>query len=645
MPKDFKKFIDTGGKSLDDIKKQIGKMLTKTAGSVVNEIEKEVKKEIKREVRNTIRSTVNDVLNNSGYSGRTEKIPPRRENNSYINNRENRREISVEADEIAYPYESIGDNLSPHDIAINEKILGMRKQKETTYNGYIVQRCAEMTFVLQGDYVADVEDDFSRNAFFGMTTPMYAAMSNSQLRTYFTWRSDVRRGVWRDIDKSYVILYVYELLNKIGVNSSDEAFLKLLELWKNARSLNFAKYLDEILPRWLKDFYAFNNVSGEFPDLGDLIGDKSEDLVRKSAIEIAHGDYKNKLDFLAEFSAYNIKESSFYSEKTAPLIDEALELVLTRLGEYCGENGMALDTLICGQMKKDYAWRQFAGAIVNLDRTDGFRAVRISPEESYCIKRGEPVLEQYSLLLQRGIIGFILKSVEARLRVRTGFGRKITVNPAMLENDVKNREKAAAVVLNEEFKLTIERAADEFCDKNGIFAQKKSAKKSSEYADDEFVYRAEKVEIDVSKLSEIREQADEIAKKLIVEEKTDGLSLSEAGAENEVELSEIEDRTRQISDDEFSERISDYSKLSDEKSGWDGFAQALSENERGLLAVMYEKGDIAEFCRGRGLFSETVFERINAFALEFVGDIVIENGEIIPDYRAEISEIVFGISF
>lgn len=627
MPNDFKRFIDTGGKSLDDIKKQIGKMLSKTAGAVANDIEREVKKEIRKTIRGAVKSALD-------YSPGTETIPPRREGCSPNNNRSGRREITIEADEIAYPHESIGDNLSPHDIAVNEKILGMRKKKETSHNGYIVQRCAEITFVLQGEFVADVEDDYSRSAFFGMTTPMYAAMSNSQLRTYFTWRTDARRGVYRETDKAYVILYVFELLNKIGVRSSDEAFSKLLELWERAE---FAKYLGEILPRWLKDFYAFNNVSGEFPDLGTLRGGSGYDPARQAAIEISRGNYKGKLGFLADNSAYDIRRSLFYSEKTEPLLDGALEAVLTELAVYCREKGIALDALICGQMKKDYAWRQFSGAVVNLDRMDGFRAVKISPEEGYCIRRGEPALEEYSLLPQRGVIGFILKSTEARLRVRTGLGRKITVNPAMLANDVRNRGKAAAAVLNEEFPKIIERAADKFCDENGIFPPKKSA----DISDDEFIYEAKNVEIDVSKLADIREQADEIARKLIVGEESEEIA-DEAMTEPEgqLDIPEIEEKARQISDDEFSERISGYSVLSEEKSGWECFAEGLSEDERAVLRIMYENGDIAGFCRGSGLLPETVFEKINAAALEFVGDIVIENGGIVPDYRQEIAEYV-----
>lgn len=630
MPDNFKKFIDTGGKSIEEIRKQIGKLLSKTAETVVHDIEKEVKKEVKKELKKEVGNTVRGVFKNV-----SEKIGAPLERTFS----EKSRTITLEEDDIAYPPESVGENLSPHDIMINEAILGMRKKKETSHNGYAVKRCSEMTFVMQGEYVADIEDDFSRSAFFGMTTPMYAAMSNSQLRTYFTWRTDVRRGVYNDTDRAYVVLYVFELLNKIGVHSSNEAFSKLLELWKNMGSR--AVYLNSCLSGWLKDFYAYNNVSVEFPD---SLCRTEENAQRKAAVGISSGDYKNKLELFADNSAYNIKASSFWSEKTAPLIDGALEEVLKELYGYFSAKGIALDSLICGQMKKDHAWRQFSGAIVDLDRMDGFREVRISPEEGYCIKRGEPTHEEFSFQPQRGIIGFILKSIEARLRIRTGFGRKISVNASMLANDVKNRQKAEAAVLDEEFPKAVERAVDRFCDKNMIFPKKKK----TDGFEEENVYVAPKVEIDVSKLSDIRKRADETAKKLITAEEADDIISAEpykaqTTDEDEAEgigISDIEDKARQISDDDFSERISDYSALADEKNGWEGFSEKLSEAERGLLSVMYEKGDCAGYCREKGAFFETLSESINTCAIEFIGDVVIENGEIVSDYLTDIEKIL-----
>ncbi len=613
MSDNFKKFIDTGGKNIEEIKKQIERLISNTAEFVVRDAEKEIKKE----VRKTVRGVVKDV---------SEKIGA-----SFDKSSDTSRILILDDNDIAYPPERVEENLSPHDMMINEIILGMRMKKQTPYNGRVVQRCSEITFVMQGEYVADVEDDFSRKAFLGMTTPMYAAMSNSQLRTYFTWRTDVRRGVYNDADRAYVLLYVYELLNKIGVHSSNEAFSKLVELWENMG--NRAIYLNICLSRWLKDFYAYNNVSEKLPD--DLFR-SDDDEQRKAAVDISKGDYKNKLELFADNSAYNIKQSAFWSEKTAPLIDGALEEVLKELYVYFSARGIALDSLLVGQMKKDHTWRQFAGALVDLDRMDGFREVRISPEECYCIKRGEPTHEEFSFQPQRGIIGFILKSIESHLRIRTGFGRKISVNVSMLANDVKNRQKAETAVLDEEFKKAIERAVDRFCDKNMIFPKKKQTKKND--FEEEIVYVAPKVEIDVSKLSDIRQKADEIAEKLITEEESE--LYEEQAADEGIDISGIEDRTRQVSDDDFSERISDYTALAEEKTGWAGLSQRLSDVERGLLLVMYDEGNVAGYCRGEGVFFETLTERINGYALEYIGDIIIEDGRIIPDYMTDVENII-----
>ncbi len=614
MSDEFKKFINTGGKSIEEIRKQISRMLSKTVEEVSRDIEREAKKELKKEIKNTVRDAVKNVSEKIGVP----KTYPQKE-----------RIVILNDNDIAYPPERVEENLSPHDMMINDIILEMRMKKQTPYNGRVVQRCSEITFIMQGEYVADVEDDFSRKAFFGMPTPMYAAMSNSQLRTYFTWRTDVRRGVYNDIDRAYVLLYIFELMNKIGVHSSNEAFSKLVGLWDNMKDK--ATYLNNFFPRLLKDFYAYNNVSVEFPESLCM---SEENTQKKAAVGISTGDYKNKLEFLSGNSAYNIKQSVFWSENTAPLIDGALEEVLKELYVYFSARGIALDSLLVGQMKKDHAWRQFAGALVDLDRMDGFREIRISPEECYCIKRGEPTHEEFSFQPQRGIIGFILKSIEARLRIRTGFGRKISVNTSMLANDVKNRPKAEAAVLDEEFKKAIERAVDSFCDKNMIFPKKKKANSFEE----EDVYVAPKVEIDVSKLSDIRKKADEIAEKLITEEETE---LYKEQTEDEgIDISDIEDRTTQISDDEFSERISDYTALAEEKTGWEGLSQRLSDVERGLLLIMYDEGNVAGYCRGEGVFFETLSESINSYALEYIGDIIIEDGRIIPDYMTDVEMIL-----
>lgn len=615
MSDNFKNFIDTSGKSLEEIKKIAEKIVKNAAKSVIDETEKCVKGEIRKKIREVI----SDAQINANMP-KAEIIPPKNAKKPIIPDNRS----LIQADEIAYPHESVSDNLSARERGLVEKIAEMRKLRELSYNGYIVQRCAEVTFVLQGEFIAEETDDYPRNAFCGMPTPMYAAMSVSQLRTYLTWRTDARRGIYRQTDKSYVVLYAYELLNKIGVLSSADAFGRLVDLWNGC---GFACYLNDLMPHWLKDFYAYNNISDVYPNINEYLKPEKKTAAEISAEEILENNYREKLDYLAENSAYDIKKSSFFTEETAKLLNGACEAVLNALDKYFSEKDIDFNALLCGQLKKDFSWKPFDGALVNTDRTDGFHAVRISAAENYCIKRGEPVLERFTLMPQRGFIGYILKSVEARLRADTGYKRKIVPSENMLVNDLKNREKILSAATDSRFGAVIAGAVDEYCRKNGIFAQKKSPKISEDFVQ----YAKKDISIDLTKLEKIREKSEETAKKLIVEEAPD---------EDFVEMA-----SARISDEEFDERISEYSALSEAADNeaaqdlpndipdeWRNFFASLSYDERSLLAAMSDGESADAFCRAKGLLPETVFESVNGKAMEFVLDIVIDNGEIIPDY-------------
>lgn len=615
MSDNFKNFIDTSGKSLEEIKKIAEKIVKNAAKSVIDETEKCVKGEIRKKIR--------EVISGAQINANTPKaeiIPTKNAKNLIIPDNRS----LIQADEIAYPHESVSDSLSARERGLVEKIAEMRKLRELSYNGYIVQRCAEVTFVLQGEFIAEETDDYPKNAFCGMPTPMYAAMSVSQLRTYLTWRTDARRGIYRQTDKSYVVLYAYELLNKIGVLSSADAFGRLIDLWNGC---GFAGYLNDLMPRWLKDFYAYNNISDVYPNISEYLKPEKKTAAEIAAEDILEKNYRDKLDYLAENSAYDIKKSSFFTEETAKLLNGACEAVLEALDKYFSEKNIDFNALICGQLKKDFSWKPFDGALVNTDRTDGFHAVRISAAENYCIKRGEPVLERFTLMPQRGFIGYILKSVEARLRANTGYKRKIVPSENMLLNDLKNREKILSAATDNRFGAAITGAVDEYCRKNGLFAQKKSPKISEEFVQ----YAKRDISIDLSKLEKIREKSDETAKKLIVEEAPD---------EDFVEMA-----SAKISDEEFDERISEYSALSeaaneeaapnlpdDIPDEWRNFFSVLTPDERSLLAAMSDGESADAFCRAKGLLPETVFESVNGKAMEFVLDIVIDNGEILPDY-------------
>ena len=84
-------------------------------------------------------------------------------------------------------------------------------------------------FYKQGKFMEDYEDDFSWNGEFHQYFPTYNDMNIRQLRGYFSWRSQVRKGNYEKIPTSFAYLYLYELINRIGVSSYEEALSKMRE--------------------------------------------------------------------------------------------------------------------------------------------------------------------------------------------------------------------------------------------------------------------------------------------------------------------------------------------------------------------------------------------------------------------------------
>ncbi len=609
----FKKIIV--GKSREEIRSSIEKLLRNEVDNVV--------KSTQEEIRKKIAEVIEDAKKFSESVPQPEKIPPREQQEVVYYNAPNR---GISADEIAFAPET-PDFDTDADRAINDKISEMRKLNEIFYNGYLLNQCAEISIVKQGEFMAEVTDDFGRQAFCGISRPIYGALSNPQLRTYFTWRTDVRRGVYHETDRSYITLYCYELMNKIGVISAADALGRLLAVWEGCRES--AGWLDEIMPRWIKDFYAYNDLSEQYPDICSCFPVKAAGF-SESISELNGKNYSDKLDYLMENSSYKLGESVFFNDETKPLLNGAAEAALSALDGYFLERDISLFKLICGRMKRDYNWSPFAGAYVNLDRMDGFRQVRISPVERYCVKRGEAALELFEPSPYRGFIGYVLKSVESVLRKRTGFHHKITPNIKMVLNDFRNRDKLVEAVSAPEFERAITDAVNAWCDKNGIYPAGKPSKSS---APDEPPPAPVKVDIDVDKLSRIREESEEIAKKLIVEE----LSHSE---EN---IAEIAGR---ISDEDFSEKIAEYSEPQESSpqsetvlgEGWDGLARALSPRHIAVISELL-KGSAERYCRANNILPETVYEEINTLSLDCVGDVVIEGGEIVRDYEEELKRL------
>lgn len=113
-------------------------------------------------------------------------------------------------------------------------------------------------FYRQGLMMADFEDDCPYNGTFKSYFPTYNAMSDRQLRGYFTWRAQVRRGNIEETSTSFAFLYLYELICGIGVDNPRDGYDKIKAFWDAYRA--FEPGIDRFARVWLQDYAVFHEL-------------------------------------------------------------------------------------------------------------------------------------------------------------------------------------------------------------------------------------------------------------------------------------------------------------------------------------------------------------------------------------------------
>jgi len=82
-------------------------------------------------------------------------------------------------------------------------------------------------FYRQGRFMEDYEDDVPWQGEYKRYFSTYHDLNIRQLRGYFTWRTQVRKGLYQPIAASFAYMYLYELLCGIGTDSVQDTLDKL----------------------------------------------------------------------------------------------------------------------------------------------------------------------------------------------------------------------------------------------------------------------------------------------------------------------------------------------------------------------------------------------------------------------------------
>ena len=473
-----------------------------------------------------------------------------------------------------------------------DKMRAIGKKPDKYGSWYISDKRA---FIEQAEFMKDFTDDFNEIIPFDVHYPAYDIMDDRQLRTYFTWRTEARKGNVKNVSMAYALCFTYELLNEIGTDSPESTIDKLIALWTDFR--NFDSRLDNYMRNWIRDFYIVHNkeISVPFLIYRDKFPVPYEDFDVELFSKLVTFKWDN-LKAIELFSTFKITEGQFYRSGNQKIIESCACFVFREISKYFKSQGTDIKKLFTTKIRNEI-YSFYRGAMtsnVNCYDTvvelDGIEIFRYNGKR-YCIE--SPDLSRYNSVVSGDLTDL---SIWRRKMLETMYDDSFE---QVIENAIKEYIKQADIVI-----------------KNGKIDVIKP------------------IEIDLSKLKKIEKDHIETAKKLILEDepaKEDYKNIQTDIAAINLQNHDMEKA------DEADDLETDEPDIA--LSGIERVMESLSDAARSLILCLVSN-------EKAGSNPELLVEEINEKAFEIIGDNLIEyvlgEPEIYEDYIIEVNKYLEG---
>lgn len=338
----------------------------------------------------------------------------------------------------------------------------------------------ESIFIKQGKLLAAYEDDYVYDRRVTHYFPTYQSLTNPELRGYFSWRTKLRRGNLQKTSLTYAFLYIYELLNQIGVADPMDGYRKLTEFRDAYGALD-----DGILPYlnlWLMDYVVYYNL-----DAG-LLADTPQVRFNRGIAVLdsiqSHGD-EEVIRAVKQLSPKWLERSKFYREYREDC-DTVIVRVLRRMSAHY--NARCKKTMVEQYFGSFSQYRAilFDAAVFHERQVEGSRQYKVDENYIYRCRNGLWSVQKYNCLPHsNGKLGDVLKAIDGVMRECYGYGRPI---------QYKLDTKWILKIIQEEAR--------------NLLAEKKAAEEK-------------KITIDYSRLARIRDAAAVTRDRLMVEEEAE----------------------------------------------------------------------------------------------------------------------------
>ena len=439
-------------------------------------------------------------------------------------------------------------------------------------------------FYEQALFMKDFEDDYPEQVQFSSYFPYYQMLGYKQLRTYFTWRTSVRKGIVGNTSLSYAFLYIYELINNICDEAPQDSLDKLLSFWQTFR--NYDSSIDKYVLRWIKDYHIYYDLPKSFKEFAEEHG------IAGYYPELTAAS--NSFDLFCSISKYDIRKSRFFTAETSKLITDCFSYVLNKIRQDFETAGMRFDDVFF-RPKRMINWNPFKDALFYQRLYQPDRKVIISEDEIYICSNNQWTYST-SITTEKGkqFIGYVMKQMESVLRRLTKYKFKITANIDLMHPETISKLKSSGLYVDE----IVQSAVTEF------------------YRESTKIV----VTVDNVSLDRIRREALETQESLIVEEQSESFDFVPDS------IAALPDNT--VVFDAESPPMSDI---------WEKLKHALSETELQALELILQGESIRKYADDHNIMPEVLADSINEKAMDFIGDNILDDElTIYEDYENQV---------
>lgn len=408
--------------------------------------------------------------------------------------------------------------------------------------------------------------------------PTYADMSITQLRSYFTLRRLIRKGVYPEASLSYLFVYIYETLMQVGIDTPGEGWdiLEEIRMAYAEEHPRILKYLDA----WMQDYAVYYGLTDKF----DVCFGQEREEEQPDAVLANYAAESDEALFeaAAARSSYKIKASSLFKKQPAIVTTVGARLVRAIMPIYEQTFHRTADELCIGKWRSVFH-PMFASAIFYNPAPVMERCVEISRRKRYTCKNGLWSLEtaEGSLFsLRRELLGELLREMDCRLRLCLQVKGRLV-------SRMQNKEQVALV----------QREIDSYL----------REKEASERP---------RVAVDLSRLAGIRSDADAVRDALLVDEEEETAPGMETVTEPQPTATPAAEPLPSATPSPF------------------------TPEEQTFLRLLLSGGDWQAYLREIRVPAGVLVDAINGKMMDELQDIVIadegDGPRVIDDYREEL---------